>query len=249
MRGVVVVLAALLVPAGASAGGPKPQPTRGPVTVFVAGKKAPKPPSAEELRAMKEKAARLAKQFDEMEKADRKQFGKKREKWPPETRAAYYEALDARGVAMTDVWYASPSEPDKADSVEDVAKALGRDAKEPPKPGDAWVAYVATRKEADLVVEIIGRYGETKFLVGDKVLGFEIIPGRIGAKALAQVPREWADKTAWLPLYTYHWLSAREPFFRFGVSDTERWRDVARKVGAATELLVKDNYDLLKPAK
>ena len=46
---------------------------------------------------------------------------------------------------MTDVWYASPSERDKADSVEDVAKALGRD-KEPPKRGDAWVAYVATRK-------------------------------------------------------------------------------------------------------
>jgi hypothetical protein len=52
-----------------------------------------------------------------------------------------------------------------------------------------------------------------------------------------------------LPLYTYHRLSAREPFFRFGVSDTERWRDVARKIRAATELLVEDNYDLLKPAK
>jgi hypothetical protein len=247
MRG-VLVLAALLVPAGASAGGPKPQPTRGPVTVFVTGKKEPKPPSAEELRAMKEKAERLAKQFDEMEKADRKQFGKNQEKWPPETRAAYYEALDARGRAMTDVWYASPSERDKADSVEDVAKALGRD-REPPKQGDAWFAYVATRKEADLVVEIIGRYGEVKFLVGGKSLGFEIIPGRIGAKALAKVPREWAGKTAWLPLYTYHWLSAREPFFRFAVSDVDRWRDVANKVRTATELLVKDNYDLLKPAK
>jgi hypothetical protein len=248
MRG-VLMLAALLVPAGASAGGPKPQPTRGPVTVFVTGNKAPKPPTPEELRAMKEKAARLDKQFDELEKADRKQFGKKREKWPPETQTAYYEALDARGVAVTDVWYASPSEPGKADSVEDVAKALGRDAKEPPKQGEAWVAYVATRKEADLVVQIIGRYGEVKFLRGDKVIGFEIVPGRIGARTLAQVPRGWAEKTAWLPLYTYHWLSAREPFFRFGVSDTERWRDVARKVGAATELLVKDNYDLLKPAK
>ena len=242
------MLAALLVPAGAGAGGPKPQPTRGPVTVFVTAKKAPKPPSPQELRAMKEKADRLEKQFDEMEKADRKQFGKKQEKWPPETRAAYYQALDTLGLAMTDVWFASPSERDKADSVEDVARALGRD-KVPPKGGDAWVAYAATRKEADLVVEIIGRYGEVKFLVGAKVIGFEIIPGRIGAKALARVPREWAAKPTWMHLYTYHWLSAREPFFRFAVSDTERWRDVANKVRTATELLAKDNYELLKPAK
>jgi hypothetical protein len=246
MRAAAVV-AACLWPLVAFAG-PKPRPTRGPVKVFVAAKPAPAPLSLAQLKAKQDEADTLVRRFEELEKGYQKQFGKKREKWPAETQAAYFEALDARNTAVTDLWYAAPSEKTKTDSAEDVWKALGG-GKEAPEPEDFWIALVANRKEADIVVEILGRYGQTKMLRGDKYIGFEIVPGRIGSKVLAQVPRGWTRKGSWMNLITDHWLTPREPFFRFEVSDTERWRDVAARVAAAMTLFVKENYDRLKPAK
>jgi hypothetical protein len=59
------------------------------------------------------------------------------------------------------------------------------------------VGFRRAGKEADIVVEVLGRYGQTKVLVADKYIGFDLLPGRISAKVPALVPREWAEK---LPL-------------------------------------------------
>ena len=121
LRGAWVVVA-WLATCLAFAGGPKPEPTRGPVKVFVTAKRAPTPLSPEALKAKQEKADALAQRFKELDKASQKQHGKRRDKWPVEARAAYFEALEAQNTAVTDLWYAAPDEKDKADS----AQASGR---------------------------------------------------------------------------------------------------------------------------
>jgi hypothetical protein len=243
---VVFVGALLAVPAATVvAGKPEVQPTRGPVKIHVAPKAAPAPLSAEEVKAREAKARQGAAALEELEKATKKQFGKDMGKWPAEQRVAFHEAVLVNNMAWEDAWYAVPSEKDKSDSAENVRDALSGFVKK------GWFVLVDQPAEADLVLEIVGRRGMGKMMRGAKLVSCELRPGKIGGEVLARIPPAWPStfsSRAFTNLRADHWFKVEAPFFRFEVSDVERWKDVAGKVPWVLTDFVRDNYDLLKPA-
>lgn len=227
---------AALAPAG------DPPPARGPISVFVQPRADEAAPSKPEMDERKAKSEALSKSLDQLEKDLKKQYGKDVKKWPEDKRGAYYDALDTLGMAWSANYYAARPAKEKGDSVLDLNKRLGKESK------NAYVVLAERPEDADLVVEILGRKGQAKFVVGNKYLGFDVLAGKIAPETLARLPREFRPWHA-DHLSTLHWAKSGEPYLRFEVWDTERWQDVAGYVGHTLEELVKANYDLLRPAQ
>lgn len=219
-----------------------PPPARGPLSVFVQARPDETERSASEKELLRTKADAAGKSVDQLHKDLKKQFGKDAKKWPEEKVRGYYEARDALGVAWSESYYYARPAAEKTDSVEDFRKHLAKDRK------NKYVTLASSREDADLVVEVMGRKGMAKFIRGSKYLGFDVLPGRIRADALVNLPRErltpwWADHFS-----TLHWPRTAEPFFRFEVNDAERWQDVAEYGVLVVEEVAKAYYDALKPA-
>lgn len=235
---VLLATAALALAAPAS----DPPPPRGPLTVFVQPRPDEAEPSQEQKAARKAKSEEASKAYDQVFNNLKKQFGKDRAKWPEDKRTEYYNALDASGVAWSEHYYYARPAKEKADSVTDLTKSLGKSRKE------AYVVLAERREDADLLVEILGRKGQAKFVVGAKYLGFDILPGKLPVERLLKLPRQafkpWFDDR----LLTLHWPKPGELYLRFEVSDQERWQDVAAFVGRTADELAKAYYDTLKPA-
>jgi hypothetical protein len=219
-----------------------PPPPRGPVSVFVRARPDETMPPKAEMDARKTKADALEKTYKDLRKSLKKQYGKDRLKWPVEARASYYQALDAYGMAWSANYYVARPATEKSDTVADLQKHLAKDKK------DTYVTLAPTAEEADLVVEIVGRKGTPKFMSGGKWMGFDVMPGRIPAATLASLGRDAFD--LWLEdyLWVLHWPRADEPYARFEVLHEQRWSDVAGHARETLNELVKDYYDVLKPA-
>jgi hypothetical protein len=219
-----------------------PPPPRGPISVFVQARADEAMPAKEEMEARRAKADALGKTFSEIAKDAYKKHGKDRTKWPADVRASYYIANDAQGIAWSANYYVARPAPEKADSVADIQKQIGKERK------NAYLVLAPTKDEADLVLEVVGRKGLPKFMAGGKWMAIDLRPGRIPAATLQNSAREFG---AWLEdsFMILHWPAAREPFARIEVTHPERWVDVATNVRQTVEELVKANYDLFKPAK
>jgi hypothetical protein len=217
-------------------------PARGPLAVFVQARPDEAERSASEQSALKSKADAASKPVEQLGKELRKKFGKDAAKWPEDERRAYYDALDVLGVAWSESYYYARPAKEKADSVEDTSKHLGKERK------NAYVTLAPRREDADLVIEIMGRKGQAKFITGPKYLGFDVLPGKLPADALLGLPREQFKPWFEDRMLTLHWPKRGEPFFRFEASDTERWQDVAKFVATTVEELAKTYYETLKPA-
>lgn len=216
-------------------------PPRGQLSVFVRVRADEPMPPPGEMNARQMKAESLRQSFRALATDLSKKHGKKVKTWPPEAKAAYYDALDAFGTAWSANYYVARPAQEKADSVEDLEKQLSKAKK------DDFVVLAPSAEAADLVVEIMGRKGMPKFMTGDKWMAFDLLPGKVTAETLAKVPRDfepWSKDH----MVTLHWATPSEPFFRFDVMDTERWVDVAQWVRITVELFVKTYYDVLRPA-
>lgn len=216
-------------------------PSRGPVSVFVQARADEVMPGKEEMEARHAKTEALESKFSVLAKDAYKKYGKDRTKWPADVRSSYWEAWDAQGIAWSANYYVARPAEEKADSVADIQKSIGKVRK------NSYTSLAPTKGEADLVVEIVGRKGLPKFMAGGKWLAFDLMPGRIPAATLMKLPREfhpWLEES----ISAFHWPKANEPYARFEVSHPERWVDVAGNVRETLEELVKANYDLLKPA-
>jgi hypothetical protein len=219
-----------------------PPPARGPVSVFVQARTDEAMPAKEEMEARRAKADALGQAFSVIAKDAYKKYGKDRTKWPADVRASYYKANDEQGLAWSANYYVARPAPEKADSVADIQKQIGKERK------NAYLVLAPTKDEADLVLEVVGRKGLPKFMAGGKWMAIDLLPGRIPAATLPNLGREFGS---WLEdnFMILHWPAAKEPFARIEVSHPERWVDVATNVRQTVEELVKANYDLLKPAK
>jgi hypothetical protein len=125
--------------------------------------------------------------------------------------------------------------------VEDTNKYLGKNRKAP------WVVLAESPQSADLVIQILGRRGQAKFVTGSKYLAFDVLPGKVGADRLIKLSRKalktWFDDR----LLILHWAKPKEPYLRFQVENTERWQDVAAFIGHTLEDLAKTYYAEFKP--
>ncbi len=221
----------------------EPPPPRGPISVFVRARPDEAEPTAEQKAKRKAAADAADKEFDQVFGAYRKQFGKDASKWPEEKLTESFDALDRFAVAWSEHYYFARPAKEKADSVEDTKKYLGKDRKA------AWVVLADSPESADLVIEILGRRGQAKFVTGSKYLAFDVLPGKIGADRLMKLSRKtfktWFDDR----LLILHWAKAKpkEPYLRFQVENSERWQDVAAFIGHTLEELAKTYYADLKP--
>jgi hypothetical protein len=248
MRKLWLMVGASLLAIPCGAGGPKVEPTRGPVKVFVTAKAAPGPVTADELKAREEKANAAFRRLEDLEKEIKSQYKGDQSKWPAEKLAAYYDALYENNTAWTQYWFAAPDEKSKSESADDVRGALGAGWVQ--KKG--WLVLADARDNADLVLEVVGRYGQVKWLRGGKSLACDLLPGQIGIDRLSKIPVSWPftfGSAGFTNLRGEHWFKPDAPFFRFGVSDPERWRDVAGKVPWVLNDFIKENYEVLKPAQ
>jgi hypothetical protein len=240
LRSALVVVATT---AAVSASGGDPMPSRGPLSVFVQARADEAERSAAEQSTLKERSDAASESFQNLEKDLRKQFGKDATKWPEDRRRAYYEAMDALGVAWSESYYYARPAKEKADSIRDTGKYLSKDRK------NSYVTLAPSREEADLLMEIMGRRGQAKFIAGSKYLGFDILPGKISTEALLTLSREQFKPGFDTHVITLHWPKPGEPYFRFETNDTERWQDVAEYAVMTVAELAKTYYETLKPAK
>ncbi len=235
-----LVLGALVVSLASPALAGDPPPPRGPVSIFVRARADETRPPDTEMDARKTKANQLHDTFKRVEKDLKKSNGKDRKKWPAEAKAAWIAARDASGMAWSANYYVARPATEKADSVADLQEKLGKDRKV------SYTSLARSAEDADLIVEIVGRKGEVKFMAGAKYMAFDLLPGKISGATLAQMP---SDFTPWLDdnLWSLHWPTTAEPFARFEVMHEQRWSDVAGYARETLEELVKENYALLKP--
>src|SRR5262245_6283513 len=118
-----------------------------PLAVHVTGSiaRAATKEAAEPLR-QKSEAARKA--YGDLEEGLKKQYGKKPEAWPADKQEQLQAARDAFMEAQIDWFYSSGvKQKDIDDSVRDLSEALGK----------KLLRTAATRDEADLVVQVLGR--------------------------------------------------------------------------------------------
>lgn len=219
----------------------EPPPPRGPISVFIQARPDESEPGAEQKATRKAAADAADREFYKVVDAFKKQFGKDPKKWPDQKLQESYDALDRFAVAWSEhYFYARPAK-EKADSVEDTNKYLGKNRKEP------WVVLAQSPEAADLVVQIMGRRGQAKFITGSKYLGFDVLPGKIGADRLLELSRK--DFKTWFDdrVIILHWAKPKEPYLRFQVENTERWQDVASFIGHTLEEMAKVYYAQLKP--
>lgn len=233
---------ALAMVASAPALAGDPPPPRGPLAIFVQARPDEAERNAADLAALKGKSESAAKTANDAYKDLKKQYGKDKAKWPADRRSAYFDAVDAAGTAWSEAYYYARPAAEKADSVKDFSDKLA-------KRKDKYVTLAASREQADLVIEVMGRRGMAKFVSGSKYLCFDLLPGKVPADALLDLPRErfdpWFDDRVW----ALRWPKPGEPGFRFEVNDSERWSDVADYGVRTVEEVAKTYYDALKPAR
>lgn len=236
-----LALGALVLAASPALAKDPPQPPpRGPVSIFVRARADETRPPDTEMDARKDRANALRKKFEQVEKDLKKLHGKDRRKWPADAKATYYAARDEGGLAWSANWYVARPATEKADTVADLQEKLAKERKV------SWTSLAPSAEEADLVVEIVGRRGTAKFVSGGKWMAFDVLPGKVTAATLVQLPRE-SEAELETQTWILHWPTVAEPFARYDVVHNERWTDVAGEARDTIEELVKENYALLKP--
>jgi hypothetical protein len=159
----------------------------------------------------------LSKQRKAMEDSLKKQYGKKREKWPPD-KAAEFDALAARVQrrAFEDNYSdrAGAEEKDIEQSVAGIRDNLAK------KKG---VRVVPTAAEADFDVEVVGRFtGPDDTGQRAAHIGLRITPGgRLDKALLARTPFAWPPLTAAMHgayASPWHQYSEAEPYWLVSVS-------------------------------
>ena len=160
----------------------------------------------------------------------KQQFGKKREQWPADTRAAVEKAEERSAQALLKLQYLDSDPIGARDSVEDVRKSLAGKGTAGVKE---HVQDVATPEEADLVVEILGRRSakgapEPGLIAAldDYYVWLRISAGgRTDPARLGQVPLTWPG-TARL---VHSWTDAA-PWWELEVMREGRWANVGNEV-------------------
>lgn len=180
------------------------------VHVTGATPKAPTKEAQEQLRLKKEA---LHQPYVDLQAALSKQYGKDPAKWPADKRAECQAAHDAFFEAQTDWFYSIDlKQKDIDDSVRELSQALE-------EKKAARVA--ATRDDADLVVEVVGRAKVTDSSWGANgvaaQLALRVLPGgRLDAPALAKSGAAWSDKKSfWMKVSvdSLHEFTAEAPYW------------------------------------
>lgn len=165
-----------------------------------------------------------------LEKDVKQQFGKKREQWPADKRAAVEKAEEKSAQALLKLRYLDADPAGARNSVEDVRESLAGKGTAGVKE---HVQDVAKPEEADLVVEILGRRSQKgapepglTAALDDYFVWMRISAGgRTDSARLGQVPLTWPG-TARL---VHSWTDA-EPYWELEVTREGRWANVGNEV-------------------
>ena len=154
----------------------------------------------------------LSNQRQAMEDAYKKQFGKKREKWPPE-KLAEFDALAARVQRRAfETNYRNYASGEAKDGEQSAAGLRDNLAK---KKG---VRVASSAAEADFDVEVVGRYtGPDESGTRAAHIGLRIKPGgRLDTAMLAKSPLVWPEnvnKMYAASAVPWHQYSAESPYW------------------------------------
>jgi hypothetical protein len=196
-----------------------------------------------ELEANIQTAEETFKKIDSEFKA---QLGKKFEDWPIDKKNEFLDAGYTVTYAQLQLILADSKKKHVDKIIEDVKKNFaGKGIMSRKKK---FVEVVESREQADLIVEILGRFGGPGFLRGNKNICFNLVAGpNIDASVLGKIPREWPSSNYKDSCMRYHDYRPEEPFMQLMVSHSERWYDVADRISDVVDNLVKEYYALLKP--
>ncbi len=171
----------------------------------------------------------------------KKKYGKNYDKWTPEQKAEArlgYETYVAKAV---DYLLFTIKPKDLEDSVRDIKNSVVGKGLAAVKEN---IVLAESAKDADLVLEAVGRYGVSKLTVGPKHFVFRFgVGGRLKPEALTAIPRDWPRPTWWADekCSQYHYYRPEEPWIVFKAIDDQRWRDVMNTTSACINDLAKEH--------
>lgn len=225
-----------------------------PLAIHVAGTVAKAATKADQDELQHKSAAARTAYFD-LQEALKKQFGKDPEKWPADKRAECEQAHDAFFEAQTNWFYSiGLKQKDIDDSVRELAEALA----------EAKVVRVAgSSREADLVVEVLGRAKVTDEGWGGRgtiaaQLALRVGPGgRMSAPTLAGSGVGWsAKKEFWKKssIQSVHTFTTEAPYWLListkpGMGWSASYKGAAGQVAEAIGKFGAENADKLEAAR
>jgi hypothetical protein len=202
------------------------------IAVHVRAKEATRPEGEEKKALQKERRAEADAARNELkalEKDVKQQFGKKREQWPADRRAAVEKAEEKSVQASLKLQYLDIDPAGARDSAQDVRESLAGKGTAGAKE---HVREVPKPEEADLVAEILGRRSVKGTDVGllaaldDYYVWLRISAGgRTDPARLGRVPLMWPG-TARL---VHSWTDG-EPYWELEVMREGRWANVGNEV-------------------
>jgi len=177
--------------------------------------------------------------YDNAFKEMKKKYGKDYEKWTAEQKdeaRLIYEKYVAKAM---DYLLFTIKPKDLEDSLRDIKNSVVGKGLAGVKEN---IAIAEDVKDADLVLEAVGRFGVSKLMVGPKHFVFRFgVGGRLKPEALSAIPRDWPRPTWWADekCSQYHYYRPEEPWIVFKAIDDQRWRDVMNTTSACINDLAK----------
>jgi hypothetical protein len=219
------------------------------MTVFVtASEAAPqgKPTEADRQQALAaQKAAQTTRK--DLDKSLKAQFGNKRDKWPADARERYADAEEAEVRSNTDWLYRSGGSaplPRNVPDLKDALQGVGLAGKK------ENVVVVATREEAQLIVEVNGvrtaGTADADTLNDQFWITVLVKQGpRLSAEQFATVPRTYR-----YPEVTRLAAPSDDaPWWRFEATGTFLWSAPAKSLSRLIEDFIAKNHDTLTVAR